>query len=108
MRSHLTTLPEGELERLHREHQAGRSLRSIAREHWQTWGYASAGAALWGLRRQLDRAGLEIRDRKTAAQAASTTHGRAPRAAAHPDHPHHDQLLAHRRARYHETKGTPT
>lgn len=81
-----------------RQHQAGWSLRAIARLHWRTWGYASPKSALEGLRSAFRTLDVPVRDRVEATVLASTMHGRSRRAAKAPGHPDHAAFLAHRRA----------
>jgi len=79
------------------QHQAGWSLRSIARLHWRRWGYATPKSALEGLRQGMRTLELPVRDRIEATVLASTMHGNSRRAARQPDHPDHQAFLAHRR-----------
>jgi hypothetical protein len=81
-----------------RRHEAGWSLRSIARLHWRRWGYASDKSALEGLRGALRVIDAPVRDRVDATVLASTMHGRSRRAARLPGHPDHAAFLEHRRA----------
>lgn len=81
----------------HRAHQAGWSLRALARMHYQEWGYASPGSALEGLRAAMRALELPVRDRIAATVEASTVHGNSGRAAREPSHPDHARHLAQRR-----------
>lgn len=78
-------------------HQAGWSLRALARMHYREWGYKTPKSALEGLRHAMRTLDLPIRDRVTATVDATTRHGHSTRAARDPEHPEHEQHLAHRR-----------
>lgn len=60
---------------------AGLSLRELARQGWNTWGYSSEKSALNALSSNLRRMGLEPRNRIEATVKASTVHGLASRKA---------------------------
>jgi hypothetical protein len=79
------------------EHQAGWSLRALARMRYAEWGYASPGSALEGLRHAMRELDMPVRDRIEATVDASTIHGNARRAMRAPEHPEHARNLAHRR-----------
>jgi hypothetical protein len=55
------------------------SLRAIAAEIWERFGYASPKSAAVCLHDAFRREGYELRDRIEATRVASTKHGRAPR-----------------------------
>lgn len=79
------------------DHQAGWSLRALARMRYAEWGYASPGSALEGLRNAMRELELPIRGRVEATVDASTIHGNARRAMRRPEHPEHARNLEHRR-----------
>lgn len=81
----------------HRAHQAGWSMRALARMHYAEWGYASPSSALEGLRGAWRVLELQARDRIEATVEASTVHGNSSRAARDPEHPGHAAFLAQRR-----------
>lgn len=81
----------------HKAHMAGWSLRALARMHYAEWGYASEGSALEGLRKAMRSMDLPVRGRIDAVLLASTVHGHGRRAMREPEHPDHDEHLAHRR-----------
>lgn len=83
----------------HAAHQAGWSLRALARLHWRDWGYAGPGACLEGLRAVFRTLDLPVRDRIDATVEASTVHGHSRRAFVNPQHPEHERHLAQRRHR---------
>lgn len=60
-------------------YESGWSLRRIARELWQPYGFASAHSASVALHDAFRLEGYELRDRIEACRLASTKHGRAPR-----------------------------
>jgi hypothetical protein len=78
------------------DHNAGWSLRALARMRYREWGYASPGSALEGLRHAMRALDLPVRGRIEATVDASTIHGNARRAIRAPDHPEHARNLAHR------------
>jgi hypothetical protein len=80
------------------DHEAGWSLRALARMRYRDWGYASPGSALEGLRHAMRSLDLPIRDRVAATIDAHTVHGNATRAAHEPGHPDHQRFLDHRNA----------
>ena len=79
------------------EHQAGWSLRAIARMKYREWGYKTDKTALEGLRMALRSIDAPVRDRIDATVDASLIHGNNRRAMKDPAHPEHDRFLAHRR-----------
>jgi hypothetical protein len=91
-------IPLADVRQAHQDHQAGWSLRALARMRYRRWGYASPKSALEGLRNAMKTLELPVRDRIDAVVDASLIHGKASRAAHRPDHPDHAAYLAHRRA----------
>lgn len=89
-------IPLRDLLQAARDHEAGWSLRFIARSSWRHWGYASAGSALEGLRHALRTIDAPVRGRIAATVEASTMHGNARRAMRAPDSNGHTRNLAHR------------
>ena len=89
-------IPLAELLQAAEDHKRGWSLRAISRLRWKSWGYASPGSALEGLRHALRTIDAPVRDRVTAVVEASTIHGKARRAMREPGHPKHAVTLAHR------------
>lgn len=81
----------------HRAHQAGWSLRALARLHHEQWGYKTPASALEGLRAVFRTLDLPVRDRIEATVDASTRHGNLARAFKDPAHPEHARHLAQRR-----------
>jgi hypothetical protein len=66
---------------VHKLHiDGGMSMREIARQGYEQWGYASAKSCLNSVCDLLDSYGLKRRDRIEATIKASTTHGRGARA----------------------------
>lgn len=75
-------LTEQQVRALHRMHvERGMSMRELARQGWERWGYASEKSCLVSVLSLMDSLGLERRDRIDAVVRASTTHGMASRAA---------------------------
>ncbi len=72
----------GQAREAHAEHVAGRSLTSLAGEHWQTWGYGSSDAARRGLAGALRALGLPVRSRADAVRLAHPRRTRSEREAA--------------------------
>lgn len=62
-----------------RLYQGGWSLRRLARELWQRYGFASEASCRVAREPAFAADGRQLRDRIEAVRAASTTHGRAPR-----------------------------
>lgn len=91
-------IPLSDLLQAAREHEAGWSLRAIARMKYREWGYASPKSALEGLRGALRTIDAPVRDRIEATVDASLVHGNNRRAMKDPAHPEHSRFLAHRRA----------
>jgi hypothetical protein len=92
-------IPLADLLQAAKEHEAGWSLRAIARLRWQQWGYASVGSALEGLRHALRTIDAPVRDRIEATIDASLVHGNSRRAMKETMHPEHARQLAHRKRR---------
>lgn len=63
----------------HTAYMDGKSLRALARDLWETYGYASPGSCVNALSAFFIRDGLPTRDRIEATIAASTVHGLAGR-----------------------------
>lgn len=60
-------------------YESGWSLRRIANEVWERFGFASPGSARVALEQAFALDGRKLRDRLEATRVASTKHGRAPR-----------------------------
>jgi hypothetical protein len=89
-------IPLADLLQAAADHQAGFSLRAIARLRWRQWGYASDKSALEGLRHALRTIDAPVRDRIEATIEASTIHGKSRRAMRVPGAPYHAAYRAHR------------
>jgi hypothetical protein len=85
-----------ELLQASREHQAGWSLRALARMRYREWGYASPGSALEGLRHALRTIDAPVRARALAHRRALRARQRAGLCGwpngTHDGIPHHEAL----------------
>lgn len=79
------------------DHQAGWSLRALARLRYREWGYKTPDSAQQGLRCAMHTLDLPVRDQRAATADATTVHGLASGGAHEPSHPDHQQFLAYRR-----------
>jgi hypothetical protein len=85
------------------EHEAGWSLKSIARRKYREWGYASIESASVSLGRTFVKAGIPVRSNLDAKRLHNTTHGTWRYRS--PSHPKHELFLKTRRTAYAERRG---